>query len=201
MLLESARPRLTLRPLAVAVALATVGLIAPPGSSSAALLTAGAGEATGGQEVFQGLRYGNTEEVALPASNGYRVTVVAKTGTSTPTSTGEVQLITEHGDERTEYLSRGKVTPTSIDASFGLLGDVSLRFRPSGGVLRVRAGHGCVVGVQAELGTFTGTARFSDEATEVVPAGSAVPGGQLGRVLKPPCQAMAKASLAGNGSV
>ena len=82
----------------------------------------------------------------------------------------------------------------SIEASFGQLGEVSLRFRPSGGVIRVRAGHGCVVGVQAELGTFTGSARFTDEATEVVLGANAVPGGQLGRVLKPPCQTAAKAS-------
>jgi hypothetical protein len=193
--LESARPRLTFRSCAATVAVAAVGLIALPESSSAALLTVGAGEATGSRDVFQGLQYGNTEEVALPANNGYRVTVLARADATIPTSTsGEVQLITERGDERTEYLSRGKVTPMSIEASFGQLGDVSLRFRPSGGVVRIRAGRGCVVGVQAELGTFTGTARFSDEATEVIPGGSAVPGGQLGRVLKPPCQTTAKAS-------
>jgi hypothetical protein len=86
------------------------------------------------------------------------------------------------------------VTPRSIDASFGQLGEVSLRFRPSGGVITVKTGRSCVVGVRAQLGTFTGTARFRDEATEVVPGGSAVPGGQLGRVLKPPCQTAAKAS-------
>jgi hypothetical protein len=178
-----------------------VGLMALPGSSSAALLTVGGAEVSGNQEVFQGLRSGNTEEVALPASNGYRVTVLARAGATGATSTaGEVQLITERGDERNEYLSRGKVTPTSIDASFGQLGDVSLRFRPSGGVIRVKAGRGCVVGVQAELGTFTGTARFRDEATEVLPGGSAVPGGQLGRVLKPPCQTAAKASHSASSS-
>jgi hypothetical protein len=190
MLSENARPRITAFPAVVAVI--TVALIALPGSSSAAPLTGGGAEATGHPEVFQGLRYGVTEEVALPASNGYRVTVLAMAGATK--ATGEVQLITERGDERNEYLSRGKVTPTRIDASFGQLGEVSLRFHPSGGVIKVTAGSGCVVGVRAELGTFTGTARFRDEATEVVPGGSAVPGGQLGRVLKPPCQTAAKAS-------
>jgi hypothetical protein len=189
MLSENARPRITTAPV---VAVMAVGLLALPGSSSAALLTVGAAEVTGSPEVFQGLRYGVTEEVALPASNGYQVTVLARAGATR--ASGEVQLITERGDERSEYVSRGKVTPTSIDASFGRLGDVSLRFRPSGGVIKVKTGRGCVVGVRAELGTFTGTARFRDEATEVVPGGSAVPGGQLGRVLKPPCQTAAKAS-------
>jgi hypothetical protein len=192
MLAVSPRPRITSLPFAAVVAVMAVGLIAPPGSSSAALLTVSGAEVTGDQEVFQGLRYGVTEEVALPASNGYRVTVLARAGATS--ATGEVRLITERGDERNEYVSRGKVTPTSIDASLGHLGEVSLRFRPSGGLIRVKAGRGCVVGVRAELGTFTGTARFRDEATEVLPGGSAVPGGQLGRVLKPPCQTAAKAS-------
>jgi hypothetical protein len=196
---ENARHMLAFRPLAAAVAIASVGVMALPGSSSAGPLTAGAGETTAGQEVFQGLRYGNTEEVALPASNGYRVSLLARAGSTPPT--GEVQLITERGEERSEYLAQVKVTPTSVSASFGQSGEVSLRFRPSGGGIRVRAGSGCVVVVHAEFGTFTGTARFSDEATEVLPAGNAVPGGQLGRALKPPCQTMAKASRAENASI
>jgi hypothetical protein len=100
---ENVWPRITPRPFAALVAVTAVALMALPGPSSAALRTGGGAEVTGNREVFQGLRYGNTEEVALPASNGYRVTVLARAGATTPTSTtGEVQLITERGDERSD---------------------------------------------------------------------------------------------------
>src|ERR1044072_8884280 len=64
------------------------------------------------------------------------------------------------------YLAHGKATPTSIEASFGDLGRISLRLRPSGRELHAtrRAGckrpHGLPI---ARIGLFVGELRFRGE--------------------------------------
>jgi len=66
----------------------------------------------------------------------------------------------------TTYLAHGRATPTSIEASFGDLGRISLRFRPSGRELHAtqRAGckrpHGLPI---ARVGLFVGELRFRGE--------------------------------------
>lgn len=66
----------------------------------------------------------------------------------------------------TTYLAHGRATPTSIEASFGDLGRISLRFHPSGRELHAtrRAGckrpHGLPI---ARIGLFVGELRFRGE--------------------------------------
>jgi hypothetical protein len=173
----------------VVVAIATVALAALTGPSAACARSAGGVD---GQEVFKGLRYRGTEEVPLPASNGYRITILARAGaTPSSSSTGHVELIAERGSERNEYLARGQVTSTNIKVSFGKLGEVALRFQPSGGALKISAGETCSAThpsvIRAEQGIFTGTAHFNDGYTELIPGGpNVVPGAHLGDTLKPP---------------
>lgn len=135
------------------------------------------------------MRYLNTEEVTLPGSNGYRITISGFPG-------NKVQLLAQRPSEEIEYLASGKVTPTSIKASFGQLGKVSLRFRPSGEVRRIRKGKRCAAVrpsvVEAQLGTFTGTVSFTGEAdyTEVLPGRAAGdPGARLSHKLRLECKA------------
>jgi hypothetical protein len=66
----------------------------------------------------------------------------------------------------TTYLAHGKATPTSIEASFGDRGRISLRFRPLGRGLRATKEAGCkrVGGFPiARRGFFVGELRFRGE--------------------------------------
>jgi hypothetical protein len=66
----------------------------------------------------------------------------------------------------TTYLAHGKVTPTSIVASFGDRGRIAVRFRPSGHGVHATRNAGCKRrrgGVIADLGVFTGELRFEGE--------------------------------------
>jgi hypothetical protein len=203
--LDSGLPRLRVRTFAVVTAVLILGFMASPGSSSAGPPVAGVGGSPG-REVFKGMQYRDTEEVALPASNGYRVTVVAKTGNATAgPAAREVRLIAERGDQDIEYLTHGTVTATSIQASFGRFGKVSLHFHPSGGAIRIASAKGCSVSgppaVRARPGTFTGTARFSGEGryTEVFSGnGGGAPGAQLTRTLGLSCKSFSIGSRAGD---
>lgn len=142
----------------------------------------------------EGVKYLHIEEVTLPGSNGYRITISGYPG-------NKVQLLAQRPSEEIEYLTHGKVTPTSIKASFGQLGKVSLQFRPSGKVRQIRVGQKCPAFrpsvVKAQLGTFAGTARFSGESdyTEVAPGRvGGDPGARLSRKLKLECRAFSEAS-------
>jgi hypothetical protein len=142
----------------------------------------------------EGVQYLHTEEVTLPASNGYRVTISGHPG-------GRVRLLVQRPNEEIEYLARGRVTPMSIKASFGQLGNVSLRFHPSGGVRRIRKGKACPAFrpsmVEAQLGTFEGTVGFRGEGgyTEVVGGrASGDPGARLTHKLKFECKASSDAT-------
>jgi len=89
----------------------------------------------------------------------------------------------------TTYLAHGRVTPRSIEASFGERGRIALRFRPNGRELHATRKAGCKRpsdAVIAELGSFDGELRFRGEGgfTSVeahrVPGRSVELGGLLG---------------------
>lgn len=66
----------------------------------------------------------------------------------------------------TTYLAHGRVTPRSIEASFGDRGRIAVRFRPSGRKLHATRKAGCKRpsdAVIADLGSFDGELRFRGE--------------------------------------
>jgi hypothetical protein len=66
----------------------------------------------------------------------------------------------------TTYLAHGKVTPTSIQASFGDRGRIAVRFRPARRSLRAGPNAGCKRssdGLLGRLGVFVGELRFRGE--------------------------------------
>jgi hypothetical protein len=107
---------------------------------------------------------GCTSEFRLSATQGYRITVSGRSN-----STGYNVLVDVHGHHAsTLYYARGRVTPTRIRASLGRLGMISLRFRPSGTVRRVKVPRKCIreqhpAVIVARLGTFVGRVRFVGE--------------------------------------
>ncbi len=96
----------------------------------------------------------------VQAPHGYKVTLVAAVdGAHSP-----VRIVAEHHRGGAEYQTLGTVTANTIHASFGSLGSVSLRFVPSGRVLRsMSQGGGCSLRAKARIGTFVGTFRFRGE--------------------------------------
>ncbi len=108
--------------------------------------------------------YSCASEFTLPGSNGYRITVSAEPSDSGP---ADIQLSAEGRNATVVYGARGTATRTSMKASFGRLGRVSLRFRPSGKVRRVKVPKKCLKErppvVTARLGTYVGTIRFRGE--------------------------------------
>jgi hypothetical protein len=93
-------------------------------------------------------------------SHGYKIALVAAVeGAHSP-----VRIVVEDFKGGAEYEVAGTVTSTAIRASFGQLGEVSLRFHPSGRVLHSDSeGGGCSLHDRAHLGTFVGTFRFRGE--------------------------------------
>jgi hypothetical protein len=65
----------------------------------------------------------------------------------------------------TTYLARGSVSPRRLAASFGDLGKVDVRFRPSGRVLRTKPRRHCIGPHRytIRLGAFIGEIRFRGE--------------------------------------
>lgn len=64
------------------------------------------------------------------------------------------------------YLAHGRVTPSSIDASFGDRGRISVRFRPAGRAVHATRRAGCKHPsdlVLADTGVFEGDLRFEGE--------------------------------------
>ena len=78
---------------------------------------------------------------------------------------GQRRRVRERVSETT-YLAHGRVTPRSIEASFGDRGRIALRFRPSGRKLHATRKAGCKRpsdAVIADLGSFDGELRFRGE--------------------------------------
>jgi hypothetical protein len=96
----------------------------------------------------------------LRAPHGYKVTLVA----AVEGAGSLVRIVAEDHKGGAEYETLGTVTSNGIHASFGPLGSVSLRFLPSGRVLRsMTQGGGCSLRARARIGTFVGTFRFRGE--------------------------------------
>jgi hypothetical protein len=106
-------------------------------------------------------------ELRFENSDGYAITVLAYG------QTVALSLTHAHGRRKgrgpastTTYLAHGKVTPTSIAASFGDRGRIAVRFRPSGRKLHATRKAGCKRsgdGVLARFGIFAGELRFQGE--------------------------------------
>jgi hypothetical protein len=110
----------------------------------------------------------------LRGTNGYKVTVLASVeGADSP-----VRIVVEDHRGGAEYQVQGTVTPTEIHASFGQLGDISLRFHPSGHVLHnhVYGDEECPRGA-ARLGDFTGVFSFRGESNYTTVSARRIPGG------------------------
>ncbi len=137
-----------------------------------AALPSGAAAREGGQrpaseacpitEIEVNVTYYCELEFSLPSSNGYRITVAGEPGRSGV----EIKVVGAAGD--VDYSTqKGKVTANSIDASFGKLGKVSMRFRPSDGTRQKLFSKKCQPrrpkSVSSQLGEFVGTFRFRGE--------------------------------------
>lgn len=70
-----------------------------------------------------------------------------------------------HSLATTTYIARGVVSPTRLEASFGDLGGIAVRFRPSGRVVRTKSRPHCKGPdhITSRLGAFVGEVRFSGE--------------------------------------
>jgi hypothetical protein len=104
----------------------------------------------------------------LKARGGYRVTVIG---------IGDIVALEvfrgrdgashslKHGRAVTAYVAHGTVTPGRIEASFGDFGRISVRFRPSGRVLRSTPRRRCKGADRftRRFGVFAGTVRFTGE--------------------------------------
>lgn len=106
-------------------------------------------------------------ELRFENSDGYTISVVAFG------QTVALSVTHAHGQRQghspastTTYLAHGKVTPTSIAASFGDRGRIAVRFQPSGRKVRPTRKAGCKIsgdGVIARLGVFAGELSFRGE--------------------------------------
>jgi hypothetical protein len=117
--------------------------------------------------------HGFESRFELKARHGYKVTVVGEGNIVAL----EVTKPLPHGKENpleklvgskqavTAYVTRGTVTQHRIAASFGQLGKVDVRFRPSGRVVESRPGRRChgADHFTSRLGVFVGGVRFDGE--------------------------------------
>lgn len=106
-------------------------------------------------------------ELRFENSDGYAITVIAYGQTVALRVTHARGQRKGRGSASTStYLAHGKVTPTSIAASFGDRGRVAVRFLPSGRTLRATRKAGCKSpsgGIVARFGVFAGELRFQGE--------------------------------------
>jgi len=103
-------------------------------------------------------------DLHLRGSHGYGVEVGGYESTafvSASRSVGAPRRL----EATSTYIARGRVSATSIDASFGALGHVSLRFHPTGRVTKTRPRRHCLGPDHYTIrpGVFVGTVRFRGE--------------------------------------
>jgi hypothetical protein len=103
-------------------------------------------------------------DLHLPRSGGYGIEVGGYETTafvSASRSVGTPRKL----ETTSTYIARGKVTATSIEASFGSLGRVSLHFHPTGPVTRTKPRKHCLGPDHYTIrpGVFVGTVRFRGE--------------------------------------
>jgi len=118
-------------------------------------------------------RHGFESRFELDAQHGYKVTVVGEGDivaleVSRPLAHGKGDLLEKLLGFRqsvTAYVARGTVTEHRIAASFGKLGKVDVRFRPSGQVEKSGRRRHCrgVDHYTNRLGVFAGSVRFRGE--------------------------------------
>jgi hypothetical protein len=109
----------------------------------------------------------------LEAKHGYKVAVVGEGNivaveVTKPLPHGREDLLEKLiGSKQavTAYVARGTVTEHRIAASFGRLGKIDVRFRPSGRLVKSRPGRRCrgTDRFTSRLGVFVGGIRFSGE--------------------------------------
>ena len=108
---------------------------------------------------------------ALKTRQGYEVVVIAVRGIvalEVARTRGEGSTSLKRGRALTAYVAHGTVTPGRIEATFGGLGKVAVRFRPSGRVARPSPRHCNGAGrFTRRFGVFAGTVRFTGEGRYV----------------------------------
>ncbi len=114
-------------------------------------------------------------ELRFENRDGYRISVVAFGQTVALSVSRSLVHRRGRGDRHRRvrqrvsvatYFAHGKVTPTSIAASFGDRGRIAVRFRPSGRALHATHKAGCrrpSNGVIADFGVFDGELHFEGE--------------------------------------
>lgn len=104
-------------------------------------------------------------ELRFENRDGFEISVIA----FGQTVALDVSRKSGHGHvrgSRTTYFAHGKVTPTSIAASFGERGRIAVHFRPSGREVHATRKAGCREpgdGILAHLGVFAGELSFQGE--------------------------------------
>jgi hypothetical protein len=98
----------------------------------------------------------------LPAGDGYEMTVAGYAATA---AIGVSKLDRSNGRAWSTYVARGKVSPTAIQAGFGALGHVDMRFRPSGSVTYGKRHRHCIGADRYTIkpGVFVGSLHFRGE--------------------------------------
>jgi hypothetical protein len=101
----------------------------------------------------------STPQFDFETGNGYKI-AVAGVGPDVV-----IGVSRRHSFATTTYIARGVVSPTRLEASFGDLGGIAVRFRPSGRVVRTKSQPHCKGPdhITSRLGAFVGEVRFSGE--------------------------------------
>jgi hypothetical protein len=111
--------------------------------------------------------------IELKAQHGYEVAVVGEGDvvavevirTKPKAKQGLLEKLFGPKQAVTAYVARGTVTPRRIAAGFGKLGEIDMRFQPSGGVVKSGSHRRCrgTDHFTSRLGVFVGGLRFSGE--------------------------------------
>jgi ribosomal protein L35AE/L33A len=113
------------------------------------------------------LRPAAESRFALKTRQGYEVVVIAVRDTvvlEVARTRSDASTSLSKGRALTAYVAHGTVTPGRIEATFGRLGKVSVRFHPSGRVVRSKPPRHCKgARFTRRFGVFTGTVRFTGE--------------------------------------
>lgn len=113
-------------------------------------------------------RAASESRFALKTRQGYEVVVIAVRNIValevTRTRSNESKSL-KQGRAITAYVAHGRVTPGRIEAKFGDLGRIAMRFHPSGRVVRSKPLRHCngAHRYTRRFGAFAGTVRFTGE--------------------------------------
>lgn len=153
-----------LRRIVIVVGLGSALIAAPANAKSISGVATTAGLCPV-SHVILGVNYDCAIEFSAAASNGYRVTVSASPGQNQ--RPGTIELSATRGAVSATYTARGPVSAKGFRASFGSLGQINVRFHPSGRTRHKRLPKPCYRNrppvVSSRLGSFRGTIRFHGE--------------------------------------